>query len=154
MRRHPVLGFTRQHAGVDFAAPTGTPVVAAADGVVSSMRVEGGYGRIVRLRHAGGMETRYAHLVRFASGLTPGVRVRQGDVIGMVGRSGVATGPHLHYEVRVNGRAVDPARAPLPGGAPRLEGEALAAFHAHRRTLERKIAQIAEGRTEVAMAGD
>ena len=110
MRRHPVLGFTRQHAGVDFAAPTGTPVVAAADGVVSSMRVEGGYGRIVRLRHAGGMETRYAHLVRFASGLTPGVRVRQGDVIGMVGRSGVATGPHLHYEVRVKGRRVDPQR--------------------------------------------
>jgi murein DD-endopeptidase MepM/ murein hydrolase activator NlpD len=151
MRRHPVLGFSRKHEGVDFAAPRGTPVHAAADGIVASMRVERGYGRILRLRHQGGVETRYAHLARFATGLTPGVRVRQGDVIGTVGSSGLATGPHLHYEVVMQGRAVDPANADLPTAA-RLQGEALAGFQSQRRALERQIAQLEQGRTEVALA--
>jgi murein DD-endopeptidase MepM/ murein hydrolase activator NlpD len=151
MRRHPVLGFSRKHEGVDFAAPRGTPVHAAADGIVASMRVERGYGRILRLRHQSGVETRYAHLARFATGLTPGVRVRQGDVIGTVGSSGLATGPHLHYEVVMHGRPVDPARADLPEAA-RLQGEALASFQAQRRALQRQIAQLEQGRTEVALA--
>ncbi len=151
MRRHPVLGFSRHHAGVDFAAPAGTPVFAAADGVVAAARMERGYGRTVRLRHAGGTETVYAHLSRITAGIAPGERVRQGDVIGQVGSSGMATGPHLHFEIRLAGRAADPARVALPAGE-RLRGEALAGFHAARRDLARQLARITAERTEVALA--
>ncbi|SFL06274.1 M23 family metallopeptidase [Falsiroseomonas stagni] len=153
MRRHPVLGFSRRHEGLDFAAPPGTPIYAAADGVVAAARMERGYGRTVRLRHPGGIETVYAHMSRFARNLKPGDRVRQGDVIGAVGSSGMSTGPHLHYEIRLAGRAQDPARAALPAGE-RLRGTELAAFHDRRRELNRQMAQIASGRTEVALAGD
>ena len=153
MRRHPVLGFSRRHEGLDFAAPTGTPVYAASDGVVAAARSERGYGRTIRLRHPGGIETVYAHLSRFANGLRPGERVRQGDVIGHVGSTGMSTGPHLHYEVRIAGAARDPSRAALPAGVP-LRGAALAAFHDQRRELSRQMAMIAAGRTEVALAGD
>jgi murein DD-endopeptidase MepM/ murein hydrolase activator NlpD len=152
MRRHPVLGFNRRHEGLDFAAPSGTPVFAASDGVVASARFESGYGRTVRLRHAGGVETVYAHLSRFAPGLRAGERVRQGETIGAVGASGLATGPHLHYEVRIADRAQDPARVALPAGQ-RLQGQALAEFHDRRRQLTRQIAQLASGVTEVALAG-
>lgn len=151
MRRHPVLGFGRHHEGLDFAAPTGTPVYAASDGLVASARFERGYGRTVRLNHAGGVETVYAHLSRFPRELRPGQRVRQGDVIGHVGSTGMSTGPHLHYEIRIAGRAQDPARTALPGGE-RLRGPALAAFQDRRRELARQIALIAAGRTEVALA--
>lgn len=153
MRRHPVLGFSRRHEGLDFAAPTGTPVYAASDGVVATLRSERGYGRTIRLRHAGGIETVYAHLSRFANGLKSGERVRQGDVIGHVGSTGMSTGPHLHYEVRVAGTAQDPSRAALPAGVP-LRGAALATFHDRRRELGRQMAMIAAGRTEVALARD
>lgn len=151
MRRHPVLGFSRRHEGLDFAAPTGTPVYAASDGVVASVRTERGYGKIVRLRHAGGIETVYAHLSRFARGLQAGKRVKQGDVIGAVGSTGMSTGPHLHYEIRVAGRAQDPSRVALPSAAP-LRGRALAAFNERRRELNRQMARISAGRTEVALA--
>lgn len=150
-RRHPVLGFSRQHEGVDFAAPTGTPVYAAADGVVASARWESGYGRTVRLRHPGGVETVYAHLSRFAAEARPGERVRQGEVIGAVGSTGMSTGPHLHYEIRVAGRAQDPTRVALPSAEP-LRGQALAAFQERQQTLARQIAGIAVSRTEVALA--
>lgn len=150
-RRHPILGYTRMHRALDFAAPAGTPVFAAADGVVVSARFESGYGRIVRLRHPNGVETRYAHLARFARGLRPGRRVRQGQTIGAVGASGLATGPHLHYEVVLDGQAVDPARARAEAGAEPLRGPALAAFRAAQRALERQIAALG-GRNEVAMA--
>lgn len=133
--------------------PPGTPIYAAADGVVTAARMERGYGRTVRLRHPGGIETVYAHMSRFARNLKPGDRVRQGDVIGAVGSSGMSTGPHLHYEIRLAGRAQDPARAALPAGE-RLRGTELAAFHDRRRELNRQMAQIASGRTEVALAGD
>jgi murein DD-endopeptidase MepM/ murein hydrolase activator NlpD len=148
-RRHPVLGYTRMHNGMDFAAPTGTPVYAAGDGTVASVRHERGYGKIVRLRHAGGIETRYAHLSRFARGIRAGRRVRQGDVIGAVGSTGMSTGPHLHYEVVVRGRAVNPASRTTR--TVRLAGRDLTTFQASRRSL----ARLAEGigpRTEVAMA--
>lgn len=151
MRRHPILGFSRKHEGVDFAAPSGTPVYAAGDGVVLSLTTERGYGRIVRIRHPNNIETRYAHLSRFASGLKVGERVRQGDVIGHVGSTGMATGPHLHYEIAIAGRPADPARTDLPNGA-KLRGQALANFHAQRRALQRQIAQLANGLTEVALA--
>ncbi|MGC5198082.1 M23 family metallopeptidase [Aphanothece microscopica] len=153
MRRHPVLGYSRRHEGLDFAAPTGTPVYAASDGVVAAARFERGYGRTIRLRHGGGIETVYAHLSRFARGLKPGDRVRQGAVIGHVGSTGMSTGPHLHYEVRVAGAARNPSRIALPAGEP-LRGAALAAFHDQRRELGRQMARIAGGRTEVALARD
>ncbi len=148
-RNHPVLGFNRFHRGTDFAAPSGTPVYAAANGTVLSARHEGDYGRIVRLRHAAGTETRYAHLSRFARGIGPRKAVRQGDVIGYVGSTGLSTGPHLHYEVVIAGRAVNPAQhvsRPV-----RLAGREQMAFQAARRALALYAARLA-GEAEIAMA--
>jgi murein DD-endopeptidase MepM/ murein hydrolase activator NlpD len=146
-RAHPILGFTRLHRGVDFAAPSGTPVFAAADGTVEEVGFQRGYGRTIRLRHAAGggeVETLYAHLSGFARGLKPGAAVRQGEVIGKVGASGLATGPHLHYEVRIAGQAVDPARATaVARGRERLEGRALAAFHRVRGEIQAQLAGLA-----------
>ena len=106
-RVHPVLGGLRAHSGVDLAAPYGTPIVATTDGVVGEADWRGGYGLFVAVEH-GGLETRYGHMSRL--NVVAGQRVRKGDVIGYVGSTGRSTGPHLHYEVRVNGRAVDPLR--------------------------------------------
>jgi murein DD-endopeptidase MepM/ murein hydrolase activator NlpD len=153
MRRHPILGFSRMHKGVDFAAPTGTPVYAAANGTVASIRFERGYGRIVRLRHQNGLETRYAHLSRVARGLRAGAKVKQGDVIGSVGSTGLATGPHLHYEVVQAGRQINPATKKLAARPP-LRGRQLAAFQESRRQLQRHLAELAKGQTEVAMAAE
>lgn len=149
-RRHPVLGFNRVHQGIDFAAPTGTPVYAAADGVVASLGTTRGYGRIIRLRHADGIETGYAHLSAFGANLQVGTRVAQGDVIGRVGSSGLSTGPHLHYEVVAGGRQVDPVTLPADT-ATRLAGTALEAFQASRRTLQASLARL-EPMQEVAAA--
>ncbi len=149
-RRHPVLGFTRVHQGIDFAAPTGTPVFAAADGIVLSRGMARGFGRLVRLRHANGMETSYAHLSAFAPNLRPGSPVAQGEAIGRVGSSGLATGPHLHYEVTVAGRLVDPATLPAEAAA-RLTGPELAAFQATRQTLQASLARL-QPMQEVAAA--
>lgn len=107
-RFHPVLGVSRPHNGVDYAAAAGTPVRAVADGVIGRAGWGGGYGNVVDIRHSRGYMTRYAHLRGFASGIRAGTRVRQGDVIGYVGATGLATGPHLHYEFHANGRPVDP----------------------------------------------
>ena len=106
MRRHPLSGSRRFHAGVDLAAPTGTPIRAASDGVVTSAGWNGGYGLLVSLGHAGNRETRYGHLSRLA--VRAGQSVKRGEVIGYVGSTGRSTGPHLHYELRVNGMAVAP----------------------------------------------
>ncbi|WP_198376596.1 M23 family metallopeptidase [Neoroseomonas rubea] len=151
MRNHPILGYTGMHRGIDFAAPTGTPVYAAADGVVAFAGVSGGYGRIVRLRHAGNVETRYAHLSRFGRGITPGRRVRQGDVIGAVGSTGLSTGPHLHYETLVAGRHVNPARH--IERTIRLAGADLTAFRARQRDLDRTASRIG-ARDEIALAAE
>jgi murein DD-endopeptidase MepM/ murein hydrolase activator NlpD len=151
MRSHPVLGFNRMHQGIDFAAPTGTRVYAAADGTVVSAKREGGYGLMVRLRHAGGIETRYAHLSRITRALGAGRRVRQGDVIGAVGSTGLSTGPHLHYEVMVAGRAVNPSRHLQQ--AARLAGAELAAFRRRQRQLDLLAASLGP-RHEVALASD
>jgi murein DD-endopeptidase MepM/ murein hydrolase activator NlpD len=153
LRRHPILGYTRMHRGVDFAAPTGTPVYAAADGVVESVRRERGYGNVVRLRHQGGMMTLYAHLSRFAPGLRAGQRVRQGQTIARVGSTGMSTGPHLHYEIHVAGRAVNPAVA-SPPPPPALAGRAASEFHAARQALSAQIALLARGREEIALAAE
>ncbi len=115
---HPVLHRFRAHKGVDYAAPVGTPVKAAGNGKVSFVGRKGGYGRTVILQHGGKYTTLYAHLSRFARGLRAGQRVRQGQTIGFVGQSGLASGPHLHYEFRVNGRHRDPLRTRLPKAMP------------------------------------
>jgi murein DD-endopeptidase MepM/ murein hydrolase activator NlpD len=130
MRLHPLLGYSRMHQGLDFGVPVGTPVLAAGDGVVARAGAAGGYGQLMVLKHGVGLETRYAHLSAFAP-LALGARVRQGEVIGWSGQSGLATGPHLHFEVRRKGEAVDPATATtLPAGPP---SPAQAAAFAARR---------------------
>ena len=117
MRRHPILGFSRMHQGVDFAAREGAPILAPSDGIVTVAGWAGGYGQLLRIRHAAGWSTGYAHLSAFAPGIAPGVRVAQGEVVGFVGHTGLATGPHLHYEVSLNGVRLDPMRTPFGGGS-------------------------------------
>jgi murein DD-endopeptidase MepM/ murein hydrolase activator NlpD len=134
-RRHPILGYSKMHTGVDWAAPRGTPILAAGNGVVERAGWEGGYGKYIRIRHAFGYETAYAHMSAFARGISAGVRVRQGQVIGYVGSTGLSTGPHLHYEVLVNGRFVDPVRIRLPRGRS-LEGSLLAQFERERDRVD------------------
>ena len=135
MRRHPILGYSKMHTGVDWAAPTGTQIFSAGNGVVERVGWEGGYGKYVRIRHANGYVTAYGHMTAFARGIEPGVRVRQGQVIGFVGSTGLSTGAHLHYEILVNGRFVDPMRIRLPRGRV-LEGTMLATFERERDRVD------------------
>ena len=121
-RFHPVLGITRRHEGTDYAASPGTPVMAAGDGVVLRAGRAGGYGNLIELRHRNGITTRYGHLRGFARGIRAGARVEQGQTIGYVGSTGLASGPHLHYEFRVNGVAKDSRRVQLGNGAPIRDG--------------------------------
>lgn len=122
-RRHPILGYTRAHNGTDFAAPTGTPIFAAGNGVVERANRFGSFGNYVKIRHANGFETAYAHLNGFARGIQAGSRVTQGQVIAYVGTTGRSTGPHLHYEVHVNGRPVNPMMLDLPTGRQLTDAE-------------------------------
>jgi murein DD-endopeptidase MepM/ murein hydrolase activator NlpD len=117
-RYHPVLGRVRRHEGTDYAARPGTPVMAAGDGMVLRAGWAGGYGNLVELRHLNGITTRYGHLRGFPRKIRRGVRVEQGQVIGFVGATGLASGPHLHYEFRINGVAKDSRRVKIGGGAP------------------------------------
>ena len=126
-RRHPTLGYRRDHKGVDFGARSGTPILAAGDGVVLRANRFGSFGNYLRIRHANGYETAYAHLSGFARDVRKGTRVSQGEVVAYVGSTGRSTGPHLHYEVHRNGEAVNPMTLAMEGGEA-LEGEALAAF--------------------------
>ena len=135
MRRHPILGYRRMHKGVDWSAPRGTPIFAAGNGTVVEAERRSGYGNWIKIRHANGYETGYAHQTRFAKGIKPGSRVRLGQVIGYVGSTGLSTGPHLHYEVMVNNRHVNPMRIRLPRGRS-LSGEILAAFEAERERID------------------
>lgn len=140
-RLHPIHQDWRAHRGVDFFAPAGTPVRATADGVVEFTGSQRGYGNMVVVRHRNPYSTVYAHLQGFAPGVRPGFQVRQGDVIGTVGATGWATGPHLHYEVKVNGEQVDPMRVALPEGRP-LEGSDRARFAAKVGTLREQFARL------------
>ncbi|MGD8430565.1 MAG: M23 family metallopeptidase, partial [Ectothiorhodospiraceae bacterium] len=117
-RWHPLLHVWRPHYGVDLAADIGTPIKAAGDGTIRRMVRGPGYGRLVTIKHFGPYSTRYAHLRRFAKGIHVGSRVHQGQVIGYVGESGEATGPHLHFEIRVDGKPKDPLHVALPDGTP------------------------------------
>ncbi len=146
IRRHPILGYTKMHTGVDWAAPTGTPIYAAGNGVVVKEGWESGYGKFIMLRHNNGYETAYAHMSAYAKGLEEGKRVHQGQVIGFVGSTGLSTGAHVHYEIRVNGRFVDPMRIKLPRGR-ELTGPMMASFDIERERLDnimaRKPARVA-----------
>jgi murein DD-endopeptidase MepM/ murein hydrolase activator NlpD len=135
IRRHPILGYVKMHTGVDWAAPYGTPIFASGNGVVEKAEWEGGYGKYVRLKHANGYETAYGHMSAFAKGMEPGKRVRQGQVIGFIGSTGQSTGAHVHYEILVNGRFVDPMRIKLPRGRS-LEGPMMANFEKERDRLD------------------
>jgi murein DD-endopeptidase MepM/ murein hydrolase activator NlpD len=134
-RRHPVLGYTRLHAGVDFGAPIGTPILAAGDGIISRASVMGGYGNVVDIAHDGTWSTRYGHLSRFAPGLRAGDRVTQGQVIAYSGNTGRSTGPHLHFEVRRNGAAINPMGVGVPTGRG-LSGDQMARFSAFRARVD------------------
>ena len=146
IRRHPIIGYTKMHTGVDWAAPSGTPIYASGNGTVEKEGWESGYGKYVRIRHTNGYETAYGHMSAFARGVEEGKRVRQGQVIGFIGSTGLSTGSHLHYEILVNGRFVDPMRIKLPRGRV-LEGPPLASFEQERERLDgimaRKPARVA-----------
>ena len=149
VRRHPILGYAKMHTGVDWSAPNGTPIFAAGNGVVERAGWEGGYGKYIRIKHNNGYETAYGHMTAYARGMEPGVKVRQGQVIGFVGSTGLSTGAHLHYEILVNGRFVDPMRIRLPRGRA-LENQLLAAFETERDRLD---AMMARTNSRVAQSG-
>ncbi|MBZ0162652.1 MAG: M23 family metallopeptidase [Notoacmeibacter sp.] len=137
-RRHPILGYVKMHTGADWAAPRGTPIIAAGNGKVEKAGWSGGYGRQTIIRHANGYETSYSHQSAIAEGVVPGARIRQGQIIGYVGSTGLSTGPHLHYELMVNGTKVDPMRVRLPTGKV-LKGEELAAFENERKRIDQLL---------------
>ena len=135
MREHPILGYSALHAGVDFAAPSVTPILAAGAGKVAMAGPNNGYGLYVKLQHTSDVATAYAHMSRIGPGIKPGVSVRQGQVIGFVGSTGMSTGPHLHYEVLVNNKFVNPMTIQVPRGL-QLTGRELAEFQKERRRIE------------------
>lgn len=147
-RYHPILGIYRAHLGTDYGAAHGTPVYAVADGSVAAAGRDGGYGNVVLIRHHSGYSSRYAHLSRFAPKVRPGTRVKQNQVIGYVGATGLATGPHLHYELRLNGRAVDSRKIKLPG-APPMPVEYRSAF---RSVAAERIALLENALTQPRLA--
>ena len=138
MRKHPISGYNRMHKGVDFAAPAGTPIIAAGSGVVTKSGWLGSYGRYIRIRHNSTYDTAYAHMSRIARGITPGRRVEQGQIIGYVGSSGRSTGPHLHYEILVNNRKVNPLTVSLPTGE-KIPTELLADFRIQVELVEAEV---------------
>ena len=138
-RKHPILGYTRMHKGLDFGARTGTPIRAAGDGVIERASRYGGYGNYIRIRHNGTYKTAYAHLHGYASGIRAGVRVQQGQIIGYVGSTGRSTGPHLHYEVLKDGTHVNPMKLKMPSGR-KLDGEQFARF---KQTIEQVQVEMA-----------
>jgi murein DD-endopeptidase MepM/ murein hydrolase activator NlpD len=139
-RNHPLLGYFKMHTGVDWAAPLGTAIYASGNGTIDKVGWESGYGKYVRIKHSNGYETAYGHMTAFARAIQPGARVRQGQVIGYVGSTGLSTGPHVHYEILVNGRFVDPLRVKLPRGRV-LDGQVLAGFEKERERVDNIISR-------------
>lgn len=142
-RRHPILNTIRAHKGVDYAAPAGTPIKAAGDGKVEFVGVKNGYGNVVILQHGKQYETLYAHMSRVRPGLKSGQRVDQGQIIGYVGMTGLATAPHLHYEFRINGGHVNPVTVALPRANP-LSGKELAQFNAEVRPMMARLDTVSK----------
>lgn len=149
MREHPISGYTKMHRGIDFGAPIGTPIYAAGDGVVEMATVKNGYGNYLKIRHTPKYESAYAHLSRFASGVSPGKKVKQGQIVAYVGMTGATTGPHLHYEILVNNEQVNPANVKFKTGNV-LQGKDLASFRSNMSKIEAKLASVDRGKT-VAM---
>ncbi len=146
MRRHPILGYSLVHKGVDFGVPAGTPIMAAGDGVIEKREVNGGYGNYIRVRHASGYSTAYAHMSRFAPDAAVGKRVRQGEVIGYVGSTGRATGPHLHFEVLVNMKQVSPMSVKFPS-AQKLEGASLNRFRQAKNDTDNMFTSLGNAKS-------
>ncbi|WP_018265973.1 M23 family metallopeptidase [Methylosinus sp. LW4] len=140
MRRHPILGYYKMHTGVDWAAPIGTPILAAGNGVVVEAGWHSGYGRRVEIQHANGYSTAYNHMSGFARGIREGMRIKQGQIVGFLGSSGLSTGPHLHYEVMVNGHFVDPMRVKL-ARTREFDGKLLADFKRERDRIDQLMAK-------------
>lgn len=140
-RKHPILGYTKMHKGTDFAAPTGTPIYAAGDGVVEYAGRNGNYGNYVRINHNNGYSTAYAHLKAFGKGIKKGVRVQQYQVIGQVGTTGRSTGPHLHYEVLIDGKHVNPMTIKIPT-AVTLKGKELDNFQIQKKIIAEDMLKI------------
>lgn len=140
-RFHPILGYSRMHRGVDFAVPTGTPVMSAGSGTISFMGRTRGYGNLVKISHGSGYSTNYAHLSRFAPGLRRGARVRQGQIFGYSGNTGMSTGPHLHYEIMANNAQVNPLRLKIAQGR-QLAGRLLTKFMASRVEIDNVVASM------------
>ena len=141
MRKHPILGYNKMHRGTDFAAPSGTPIMASGSGTVTRARWCGGGGNCVKIKHNSTYETIYAHMKSFAKGIKEGRKVKQGQIIGYVGSTGLSTGPHLHYEVIVNGKKVNSQRLKLPSGKI-LKGEARKEFEIERIKIDLKLADL------------
>ena len=141
MRKHPILGYNKMHRGTDFAAPSGTPIMASGSGTITRARWCGGGGNCVKIRHNSTYETIYAHMKSFAKGIKEGRKVKQGQIIGYVGSTGMSTGPHLHYEVVVNGKKVNSQRLKLPSGK-KLKGEARKNFELKRIKIDLKLAEL------------
>lgn len=152
MRHHPVLGYGKMHKGLDFAAATGTPIYAAGDGTIERANRFGAYGNYIRIRHNSDLKTAYAHMHKFAKGMSAGKRVKQGEVIGYVGTTGRSTGPHLHYEVLMGGTQVNPKSVKLPQGET-LRGEELKTFKAHVAQIRGQYAKL-QGNPKLAMLED
>jgi murein DD-endopeptidase MepM/ murein hydrolase activator NlpD len=140
-RNHPLLHYLKTHTGVDWAAPFGTPIFAAGNGVIDEIGLKGGYGKYVRIRHANGYETAYGHMTAFARGLNAGSHVRQGQIIGFVGSTGLSTGSHVHFEILINDRFVNPMTVKLPRGRV-LDGVSLALFEKNREQLDAMMAHV------------
>ena len=139
-RKHPILGYNKMHRGVDFSAPVGTPIFASGDGIIEKAGWNGSYGRYIRIRHNGAYKTAYAHLSGFNKNIKIGQRISQGKVIGYVGSSGRSTGPHLHYEVMLNNRQINPMKVKLPSGK-NISKNNLNNFKTHiRKIISDKIA--------------
>ena len=141
MRKHPILGYNKMHRGTDFAAPSGTPIMASGSGTVTRARWCGGGGNCVKIKHNSTYETIYAHMKAFAKGIREGRKVKQGQIIGYVGSTGLSTGPHLHYEVLVNGKKVNSQRLKLPSGKT-LRGEERKQFEIDRIKIDLKLANL------------
>ena len=134
MRKHPISGFNKMHKGIDFAAPIGTPIYAGGNGIVEYIGTNGGYGKYIRIRHNNEYKTAYAHLNSYKKGISKGVRVNQGEVIGYVGNTGRSTGPHLHYEIIYQNKQINPLTLKLPSGKI-LNGEELKRFEKEYKTI-------------------
>jgi len=150
-RKHPILGYTKMHKGIDFAAPTGTPIFAAGNGTIAKIGRNGGYGNYIQIRHNDSYATAYAHMNGFAKGLKQGSRVKQGDIIGYVGTTGRSTGPHLHYEILQNNAQVNPIRVKMPSGKT-LKGDELDRFLADSDVLRKQYAELSIGNRKIASA--